>query len=448
MPDGDRLLDLLGVGFGPANLAVAIALQESAEAGARATDAHFLEARASQAWHPDMMLEGSLIQITVLKDLAMVNNPRSRFTFLNYLKERGRLFDFLNLRDLFPTRVEFNDYLGWVARHFASRVTYGQRVLSVRPGAPSEDGEITELQVRARDERNGDERVVRTRNLVLATGPIPVFPRGISPKPGGRALHSHYFLDRLRKDFGDKQRPYRFLVVGSGQSAAEIFDYLMVHYPEADVTAAIRRFSYKPVDESDFTNRIFFPEWVDFYHGLPTEKRHAFFDDLKDVNYAVVDHSLIKRIFRRLYDEKVQGLNRARVTPFQQLEEIHEDQDRVVARFVDVMSGERVTREADALILCTGYEWPKEHPLLDELAPYFISDPAEGYRIERDYRIAAREGFRPHVYLQGYCEASHGISETVLSLVPVRANDIRLSLESALREGKAASEALAVGATR
>ena len=35
-----------------------------------------------------------------------------------------------------------------------------------------------------------------------------------------------------------------------------------------------------------------------------------------------------------------------------------------------------------------------------------------------------RRGMRPKIFLQGYCEATHGISETVLSLLPMRAQDI------------------------
>ena len=63
----------------------------------------FLESKPKAVWHPGMLIEDSLIQISVLKDLATIRNPQSRFTFLNYLKVKGRLFEFLNLRDLFPT---------------------------------------------------------------------------------------------------------------------------------------------------------------------------------------------------------------------------------------------------------------------------------------------------------------------------------------------------------
>lgn len=422
-----KVYDLVGVGFGPSNMALALAVEE-AEAGAGGDlRSLFLEAKEGHAWHPNLMLEGSLIQITVLKDLVTVVNPRSRFTFLNYLKEKGRLYEFLNLRDLFPTRYEFNDYLGWVAEQLAARVRYGRRVSAVE-AVVGEDGEVKLLRVRCRRAADGAQECFLARNLVVATGGVPSLPPGIELTPGGRAFHAHQFLPRLERDFPDRSQPYRFVVVGSGQTGAELFDYLMRRYPQADVTAAIRRFAFKPVDESHFTNEIFFPRMVDFYHGLPAEKRREFFASLKDVNYAVVDHPLIQRIYRTLYDERVQGKDRARVLPFLELSAISETGDEVVAGFRHRMLEEAVELRADALIVATGYTWRARHPLLAELAPYFQSDDDGGYRIERDYRIAAHPGFAPRVYLQGYCERSHGIGETVLSLVPVRAHEILSSL--------------------
>ena len=74
-----EVYDVIGIGFGPANLALAIAMEEAApEAQWRRL---FLEAKPSYAWHPGMLLEGSMLQVTVLKDLVTVENPRSRFTF-------------------------------------------------------------------------------------------------------------------------------------------------------------------------------------------------------------------------------------------------------------------------------------------------------------------------------------------------------------------------------
>lgn len=423
--------DVIGIGFGPANLALAVCLEEEAEEGGRDLSRLFLETKPRAVWHPGMLLEDSLIQISVLKDLATVRNPRSRFTFLNYLKSRGRLFEFLNLRDLFPTRIEFNDYLGWVAGELRERVRYGKQVLAVEP-VPFQDGSGVELlRVVARDVASGAREEYLTRNLVVATGGVPRLPEGIELVPGGRAFHAHEFMLRVKRDFPDRDGRHRFVVVGSGQSAAELFCYLLQRYPEADVTATIRRFSYKPVDDSDFTNEIFFPQMVDMLYDLPADKRRLVLGDCRDVNYAVVDLALIRRIYRCLYQEKVEGKHRARIRPFLELLRVEEREGEIAADFQDLLRDRRVTLTADALVVATGYTWSRRHPLLTPLAPHLQLDGAGTYRIERDYRIAADPGFAPRVFLQGFSEDVHGASETVLSLLPIRAGEILRSLLAA-----------------
>jgi len=360
-----------------------------------------------------------------------VRNPRSRFTFLSYLQAKGRLFEFLNLRDLFPTRIEFNDYLSWVAGELGRAVRCGRRVRAVEPlagGRGAADGAGELLRVTAEDAASGEREELLARNVVVATGGTPWVPAGVELAPGGRAFHAHEFMLRMKRDFADRGAPYRFVVVGQGQSAAELFCYLLTHYREADVTAAIRRFAYKPVDDIDFTNEIFFPQMVDFLFGLPEEKRRWLLDMCKDVNYAVVDMPLIRRIYRCLYQERVVGRDRARIRPFLELAGIDERPDGAVARFRDVLRDRPVEIEADAVVLATGFAWRRDHPLLAKLSPYLLREPGGAYRIERDYRIAARDGFAPRVYLQGFAEPTHGASETVLSLLPIRAGDILRSI--------------------
>lgn len=431
--------DVIGVGFGPSNLALAVALEESPEASPMSR--LFLEAKTGPVWHPGMLLEESTIQISVLKDLATVRNPQSRFTFLSYLKEKGRLFEFLNLRDLFPSRIEFNDYLVWAAEALSERVRWGCEVTAIHPEPGEVPGTFDLLRVASRDLATGESQEVLTKNIVLATGGVPDSP--IPLVRGGRAFHTHEFLQRIRTEFPDRQAPYKFAVVGAGQSGAELFSYLLTHYPNAEVTATLRRFAYKPVDDSHFTNEIFFPQQVDWLYSLSDEKRARVLDMCRDVNYAVVDAPLIRQIYHQIYNERVEGKNRATILPFLELREIEERGATVCARFENTLEEKRVELEVDALIVATGYRWPSDHPLLAEVADHLLRDPAPvpnsgyEYRIRRDYRVEAKPGFRPGVYLQGFSERRHGASETVLSLLPMRAGNILDSLVDSRRESLA-----------
>src|SRR5271168_4678155 len=119
--NGNKTFDLICVGFGPASLAIAIALHDATSYDAkvggcsRTQKVCFLEKQRSFRWHAGMLLPGSKMQISFIKDLATLRDPTSKFTFLNYLKNKNRLVQFANLGTFLPSRVEFEDYLRWCA---------------------------------------------------------------------------------------------------------------------------------------------------------------------------------------------------------------------------------------------------------------------------------------------------------------------------------------------
>jgi L-ornithine N5-oxygenase len=123
----------------------------------------FLEQQAAFGWHTDTLTEGARLQVSFLKDLVTLRDPTSRFSFLNYLKERGRLEEFANLRTFHPTRREFNDYFSWAADILSYMTSYGARVLSVRP--VEDHGAIHALDVSFQNDLARTCHVVRTSTL-------------------------------------------------------------------------------------------------------------------------------------------------------------------------------------------------------------------------------------------------------------------------------------------
>lgn len=73
------------------------------------------------------------MQISFLKDLVTVRNPQSRFSFINYLHHSDRLIDFINRQTFTPERVEFADYLRWIADHITVDTQYNTTVTSIEP---------------------------------------------------------------------------------------------------------------------------------------------------------------------------------------------------------------------------------------------------------------------------------------------------------------------------
>ncbi|MFF0555465.1 lysine N(6)-hydroxylase/L-ornithine N(5)-oxygenase family protein [Streptomyces sp. NPDC004266] len=425
--------DVVGVGFGPANLALAIAIEEYNEQAApddRLT-AVFLEKQPNFGWHRGMLIPDATMQVSFLKDLATMRNPRSRFGFVPYLHDRGRLVDFINHKVLFPTREEFHDYLQWAADGVDHMVRYGLEVTAIRrAGAADASGPVVEVDVAA---FGAAEAVTyRARNLVVGTGLVPRLPEGVESSE--RLWHSSEFLHRLAALPTDE--PRRFVVAGAGQSAAEIADHLHRTYEGAEVVAVHTRYGYSPADDSPYANRIFDPAAVDLYHGAEPSVRRTLMDYHRNTNYGVVDMDLIEELYRRSYQEKVRGEQRLRILGVTRLTEVEEGPDGVRVQVRNLATGETETMDADAVVYATGYSEPDPGRLLGELDAACARDEDGRLRVRRDYRVETAPEVEAGIYLMGGTEHSHGITANLLSMAAVRAGEICDSLAARRRSDR------------
>jgi L-ornithine N5-oxygenase len=245
----DSELDLVCVGFGPASVAIAVALHDAMEAGkmAQTPKVLFLEKQSQFAWHAGMLLPGAKMQISFVKDLASLRDPRSNFTFLNYLHKNNRLVDFINLSTFLPARAEYEDYLRWCARHFDPVVRYQTEVVSISP--VQEEGPHRVFTVTSRNVKTGAITTSRARNVVVAVGGQASIPK-IFPARHPRVIHSSQYAQLVPKILGNKAAPYRVAVVGAGQSAAEIYSNVQGLYPNSKTHLIMRSEFLKPSDDS------------------------------------------------------------------------------------------------------------------------------------------------------------------------------------------------------
>ncbi|WP_329440735.1 lysine N(6)-hydroxylase/L-ornithine N(5)-oxygenase family protein [Streptomyces sp. NBC_01426] len=423
LPDAAPLVhDLIGIGFGPSNVAMAIALSEhnASVGGQGAVTARFLEQQPRFGWHRGMLIDDATMQVSFLKDLVTLRNPTSGFSFLCYLQSRGRLIDFVNHKNLFPLRVEFHDYFEWAAAKVDDMVSYGHEVIAVRPVVV--DGVVRYVDVIA---RSGAEPVVhRARNLVIGTGLRPRMPEGVARSD--RVWHTSDLLTRVNalKDTA----PSRFVVVGAGQSAAENVAYLHRAFPEAEVCAVFSRYGYSPADDSGFANRIFDPDAVDAYFAAPEDVKRKLIEYHANTNHSVVDIGLIDDLYRQQYREKVLGAERLRFLKVSRLTDVVETPHKVLATVESLVTGERTHLDADVLIYATGYRSADALGLLGEIGRYCLLDEQGRVRVERDYRLTTDPGLRCGIYLQGGTEHTHGITSALLSNTAVRVGDILRSI--------------------
>jgi L-ornithine N5-oxygenase len=419
------VLDIVGVGFGPSNLALAIALEEHNRTSTqRPLSARFLERQARFGWHRGMLLEDATMQVTFLKDLVTLRNPASDYSFVAYLHERERLIDFVNHKVLFPTRIEFHDYLEWAAARVDHVVDYDQQVDDVRP--VTEDGRVVAFDVAATD-ASGTRRVRRARNVVVAAGLRPRLPVGATLGP--RVWHNLDLLGRVAS-VPTEPGPRRFVVVGAGQSAAEAVEYLHRTFPTAEVCSVFARFGYSPADDTPYANRIFDPGAVDTYFGADERVKRMLFDYHRNTNYSVVDPDLINELYRREYQEKVQGRVRLRMMNASQVTDVKDSPDSVAVEVEHLPTGERQVLAADAIVYATGYEPTDAVQLLGQAGALVERRTDRAPEIGRDYRLALTAPADAGLYLQGGTEHAHGITSTLLSNIAVRSGEIVASVQS------------------
>lgn len=381
---------------------------------------HFFEQQPRFGWHRGMLIDDATMQVSFLKDLVTLRNPASEFSFLCYLKSRGRLIDFINHKNLFPLRVEFHDYLEWSAAKVDDMVSYGHEVVGVTPVV--REGVVDHLDVTV---RSGEGLALhRARNLVIGTGLRPLMPEGVERTD--RIWHNSDLLTKV--DALQGAAPSRFIVVGAGQSAAENVAYLHRRFPQAEVCAVFSRYGYSPADDSGFANRIFDPEAVGEFFTAPENVKRKLMDYHRNTNYSVVDIDLIDELYRQMYQEKVLGTERLRFLNVSRLTGVKEAPGKVHATVQSLVTGEETLLDADVVVFATGYRPADPLGLLGEVADRCLRDEEDRVRVERDYRIATDPELRCGIYVQGGTEHTHGITSSLLSNTSVRVGEILDSL--------------------
>ncbi|GCB88087.1 lysine/ornithine N-monooxygenase [Streptomyces noursei] len=423
---GPEVYDIVGVGFGPANLALAVALTE--RGSSTPLRALFLDRNESFSWHPGMLIHDATMQVNFLKDLITLRNPASDFSFLSYLKARGRLVDFINHKTFFPTRVEFHDYLEWAAGRVGDVVEYGTEVVDVRP--VERDGEVVYFDVVGHQQVGGVSQAVvcRARNVVVAPGLVPRLPGEASQSE--RVWHSSELLHRVGDLPTDKRM--QFVVVGAGQSAAEVVGYLHARYECADVHAVHSRYGYSPADDTPFANRVFDPAAVEHFFHAPPSVKDKFFEYHANTNYSVVDVELIEDLYARVYRESVTERRRLHIHGMSELTEVADGPEglRVSVRFLP--DGTTTVLEPDHVVYATGYKPADVNRVIGVVAELCKRDSSGNLRLLHDYRVDMASHVRCGIYLQGGTEHSHGITSSLLSNLADRAAEI---LDSVLAHG-------------
>lgn len=424
--------DVVGIGFGPANVALAIAIEE-ANIPIRA---RFVESQVDPVWQGGLLLDGSNVQNHACRDLATLRNPRSRYTFLNYLFEIGRLVEHLNLPTEFPLRKEYAQYVSWATHHFDHLVDYGQRAVSVavvdHDGAPA-------YRVCTQS-----DQYYLGRTLVLGCGRTPYIPRPFDAVEDERIFHLADYLYRLQS-LPDPQ--IAIVVIGGSQSAVEITLDLAKRFPNARIINYVRSFGPRLKDTSPFSEEGFFPQFTDYYFRASTASKRQPDTYLRPTNYSSVDADVLNQLYLMIYEQRLEGRQRVFVQNNRQVLGVNREGSSVRLQIEEVHLGGVEEVVADFVILATGFrdlgpgrrEEPYP-PLLSGVIDRFEFDADDRLDVKNDYSLTATNGGTPPLFINGLCETTHGIGDSgSFSLLPLRAAVIRDGLAKRLDAAKNAT---------
>ncbi|KAI9824291.1 MAG: hypothetical protein M1826_007388 [Phylliscum demangeonii] len=442
----EGLHDLVCVGFGPASLAIAAALHDALARpdllGVKVPRVAFLERQARFAWHDGMLLPDAKMQISFVKDLATLRDPCSVFTFLNYLQCQGRLVQFTNLGTFHPLRTEYDDYLRWCAAWFEDVVHYGQDVVDVLPDEPAvKHGRVESFTVRSLDCKTGLLREWRTRHVVIAVGGRPRMPDVFAEgNRDPRIIHSSAYLKALPLLLPDRTVPCRLAVVGNGQSAAEIFNDLHTRYPNSRTSLLIKGTALRPSDDSPFVNEIFDPSRVDDMYRQSSIVRDASLAADRNTNYGVVRLELLEHLYEKMYQQRLRHPHERdwqhRLLPSRVVSGVQKGKGSLWLKLQDC-SGRHLdgatdaeSLPVDAVIVATGYI-RDVHLRMLQPTKHLLAPPVNGHErrwaVSRDYRLqmdADKVSPSAGVWLQGCNEDTHGLSDTLLSILAIRGGEM------------------------
>ncbi len=396
-----HIYDVIGIGAGVFNLSLAVLLEEQ-----NFDNVLFFDKNPQINWHQGLLLESSELQVNYLKDLVCPVDPTSRFTFLNYLSQRGLLYQFMNRKTGTISRNQFQHYFRWVADQLPA-LSFNTRVTAV-----IHDGEHFIVTA------NGKQ--YRSKHISVATGIMPNLPECAKKVMEDEAhrkniFHVNQYANR-KSELADK----RVAVVGGGQSSAEVFSDLLNENSPSAMSWYGRRLNFHTLEDNCFINELYVPGFMDVFKQLPQEKKEFFVDKLAmssdGINQQLLD-SIYRLVFERHffsdkdynYDIRA-GHELTDVTPLAQGYKL---------TYKNWMTEELVEQEADKIILATGFQSSSFNMLEHVLEGEYQS--IDDFKMKDHFELIWRGMETSKIFVQNTSKRVVGLIDPNLSIAAWRA---------------------------
>src|SRR5580658_6979398 len=393
--------DLIGIGIGPFNLGLA-----ALAADIPWLSTAFIEQKDSFDWHPGLLLPGARLQVPFYADLVTLVLPQSKFSWFSFLQAKQRLFRFGVQDNPFPLRKEYNEYGKWVAGQL-NGLWFGHRALGV-----CYCEEKARYDVLVLDLKTGTHRTFHAKHLVIGIGSEPDVPACARPLLGTAGIfHASEYLYHLN-ELNNKRR---ITVIGSGQSAAEVFQDTLNGSADQILSWFTRSPRFFPMETSPAAFELSSPDYRNHFYRLPAALKEFLLAG-QDALYKGINAGLLSAIYERLYERLLDNpADATTLYPNCEPREINIDGQEISCTFRHCETREIFKHTTDALILSTGY---KEKP------PVFLANvkerinylPNGKYNVSREYSVTADQT----IFVQNADLHTHGFASSDLSFGPYR----------------------------
>ncbi|OXT15872.1 ornithine monooxygenase [Bacillus sp. OG2] len=400
-----NIYNLIGIGIGPYNLSLAVMLEK-----VPGLTGLFFDKTPEFSWHPGMLIEGSEMQVPFLDDLVTLADPTSPYTYLNYLHEHDRLTQFSYFHRLEIPRKEYNHYCQWAASNL-DNCRFGMEVADVQDR--EENGErFFEVTVLNMD--NGQEETYFAYNLILGTGNEPLVPDHMKDFLGEDCIHSSRYLQ-----YKDKLAEGGSIsVIGSGQSAAEIFYDLLQCQKTHDfqLNWLARSAGFLQLESTKLGQEFFSPEYVNYFHSLPYEERIQSLDTLNGLRNGI-EPGLLDLIYKELYHQTIGGESSlARIQPHAELQGMERTSSGFWLQLQQKQSETPFKLDSDKVVLATGYRPHLPDWLLSRYGDEIIWEGEREFKVSLSYEILFKKKRSNRIFTLTNIEHSHGAAATHLGL--------------------------------
>ena len=394
--------DLFGIGIGPFNLSIAALAKE-----VDGLKVGFADKNSSMTWHPGLLLDNARMQTSPLKDMVTAVAPTSPLSFLSYLVSKKKIYAFMAAQMSTISRVEFADYLAWVA----------DQVENLMFDNPVESVEFVADKFLIHSKLG----TFKSQHICLGSGKVPHAPKCALPFLGKACIHASQ-IGLAPRSYAGKT----IAVVGGGQTGADVFLNLLKQQwgSPNKVIWISRRPNFQPLDEGVFTDQYFTPSYGDLFYNLSDGVKKQEVSHQKLASDGITQESLneiYQHLYQRVYIEN--NLDKWSLKPHRTLINMKAVADGYQLELNNGITNNTELCQVDEVILATGYE-SKIPAYLEPIKDKIEFTPCGNFALQKEFSVNWQGPEKNRIYVVNAGIHSHGIIEPQLSLAAWRSATI------------------------